>query len=343
MHVDIVIPDLFWPDSGQPDIYHQLRLPALEKILAKSQCSESAATSIEAWLCQFFKIEKQQDWPIAPIMAKLDSGNIGRTADGYWLRADPVHLRIENNHILLVDSRMLNISPKEAGDLADSINELLAKNRLALLPIHPHRWYVHSDEAPVMRTTLLGEVAGKNINNQLPVGGDSIEWIKWVNEIQMLLHEHPVNLQREMHGEPAINSLWIWGGGVMPQNLKVLPCEMWSNHEFAQGLANAAGMECQSLPSNAYDWLSSLQERKQLILFDNFQSSVCYRDFTTWRDELVKLESTWFVPLLDLLKKRRITKLTISTLGERSTQVFSLTPGSLWKLWAVNYPIAKYN
>lgn len=343
MHVDVVVSALFWPDPDQLEVYHQLRLPALEKILAKSRCSDYAATSMEAWLCQFFGIEKQQDWPVAPIMVQMDSRNASRASDGYWLRADPVHLRIENNHILLVDGQMLNISSKEAGDLADNINELLIKEGLTLLPLHPYRWYVHSDEITVMQTRLLSEVAGRNINDQLPVGDDSMVWVRRVNEIQMLLHEHPVNQRREMHGEPVINSLWVWGGGVMPQNLMAAPCEIWSNHDLMQGLANAAGMKCQSPPSNAYDWSSSVHDKKQLIVMDNFRNPVCYRDVAAWRNELEKLESDWFSPLLDLLKKRRIAKLTITVLGERSTKAFSVTPNSFWKLWTVSQSIAKYS
>lgn len=341
MEIDIVVPALFWPDHGQ-GIYQQMKLPALEKILAKSRGSECVALSTEAWLCQFLGIEKQQDWPIAPIMAKLDGGNSIKSDDGYWLRADPVHLRIENNHILLVDGQMLNISSKEASDFADNINRLLAHEGLALLPLHPTRWYIHSNDIPVMQTRLLGEVAGRNINNQLPIGDDSIAWVRRVNEIQMLLHEHPLNQLREMRGEPVINSLWIWGGGVMPQNLTALPCEIWSNHAFAKGLAAAQGMECRSIPANAHDWLSGAEGNRQLILLDSLQQPVCYRDFIAWRNELTKLECDWFMPLLELLKKRRISKLTLTVLGERSSKIFSLTPMSFWKLWTVNHSIEKY-
>ena len=34
-----------------------------------------------------------------------------------------------------------------------------------------------------------------------------------VNELQMLLHEHPVNEQRAAHGQPTVNSVWLWGAG----------------------------------------------------------------------------------------------------------------------------------
>ncbi|MDT8364237.1 MAG: hypothetical protein RQ714_06265 [Nitrosomonas sp.] len=345
MYVDMVVPALFWPDRGQPESYHQLQLSALEKILAKGRYSKCAPASMEAWLCQFFAIEKQQDWPVAPIMAQLDDRNISGNRDGYWLRADPVHLRIENNHILLVDSQMLNISPKEASDFADSINELLIKEGLVLLPLQSHRWYVYSHETPAMQTRLLGEVAGKNINHQLPIGDDSIDWIRRINEIQMLLHEHPLNQRRETHGEPVINSLWIWGGGIMPKNLTALPVEIWGNYAFAQGLADAHGMECRSLPDTAHAWLSSVQGdgRRQLILLDGLQKPACYRNIVTWRNELARFECDWFSPLLDLLKKNRISRLTLTVLGEDATRVFRLTPRSLWKLWAVSRPMEKYD
>ncbi len=341
MHVDIVVPALFWPDHGH-GVYQQLQLPALEKILAKSRCDECLTVSIEAWLCQFFGVEKQQDWPIAPIMVRMDGLNIGENYDGYWLRADPVHLRIENNHILLVDDQMLNISSQESSDFADNINKLLAKEGLTLLPLHPTRWYIHSNNIPVMQTRILGEIAGKNINNQLPIGEGSIAWVKRVSEIQMLLYEHPLNQHREMRGEPIINSLWIWGGGVMPQDMTALPYEIWSNHVFAKGLAAAHDMACRSTPANAHDWLSGAKGNRQLILLDMLQKPVCYRDFVAWRKELTRLEYDWFMPLLELLKKRRISKLTLTVLGERSGKVFSLTPMSFWKLWAVNHSIEKY-
>ena len=41
-------------------------------------------------------------------------------------------------------------------------------------------------------------------------------WHSILNEIQMVLHEHPVNEAREGRGEPPVNSVWLWGAGPMP-------------------------------------------------------------------------------------------------------------------------------
>jgi hypothetical protein len=38
-----------------------------------------------------------------------------------------------------------------------------------------------------------------------------MDWLKLLNEIQMFLYQHPVNQQRELRGQPVINSLWCWG------------------------------------------------------------------------------------------------------------------------------------
>jgi hypothetical protein len=38
------------------------------------------------------------------------------------------------------------------------------------------------------------------------------EWRRLLNEIQMVWHDHPVNLARAERGEMPINSLWLFGG-----------------------------------------------------------------------------------------------------------------------------------
>ncbi|HEU4853805.1 MAG TPA: hypothetical protein VFS89_00770, partial [Nitrosospira sp.] len=99
MHLHLLIPSLFWPEPSLTGIYHDLSLPALEGLLSKSTVTESEPQEVEAWLCDAFGIEKQQDWPVAPITLKVDGTENGPTDSGYWLRADPVHLHIEHDQI----------------------------------------------------------------------------------------------------------------------------------------------------------------------------------------------------------------------------------------------------
>src|SRR6266516_108636 len=58
----------------------------------------------------------------------------------------------------------------------------------------------------------------------------------------MVLHSHAVNEAREARGEPAVNSVWFWGGGRVPR----VATERWhsvsADEPLALGLARAAAM-----------------------------------------------------------------------------------------------------
>lgn len=342
MNLHLCIPALFWPDNLQPDIYRCLELPALETILAKSHLTEDSEHTVESWLCNVFSVDKQFDWPVAPIMLQLDGKNI-EFKDSYWLRADPVHLRIENNHLLLGDNHILNVSLKEAISFADSINELISLDGLTLLPLHSDRWYLRCNKTPELQTSLLSEVVGQNINSLLPYGNDSSAWNSLINGIQMLLYEHSLNQAREARGELAVNSVWIWGGGVMPQKVCAPYTKIWSNHIFVSALAEMGKIPCHTLPENAEELLRYLDNSaEQLIFLNNLQKYACYKDAFHWRRELAEIEQNWFAPLLEAVKKKQITQLKLTAIGKHSTKNFMLTSNSLWKFWVVTRPLGSY-
>lgn len=342
MNLHLFIPNIFWPDSSQTDIYQHLKLPALEIILAKSDCSETGGEILESWLCKIFNVNKQQDWPIASILLQREENQI-EAGENYWLRADPVHLRIENNHILLGDNQILNISLKEAISFADSINEFFSDDGITLLPLHSDRWYVKCDETPELRTFLLSQAVGKNINDLLPRGKEGVIWSNRINEIQMFLYEHPLNRARETRGELPLNSIWIWGGGIRPSEAHASYTGTWSNHMLVHALAEMGKIMHHDLPENAGELLRhSKNSGEQLIILDSLQKYACYRDAYNWRNELIKMERDWFSPLLQALKKKQIQRLKLTTVNESSTRDFVLTPGRLWKFWAAVHPLGIY-
>jgi hypothetical protein len=59
-------------------------------------------------------------------------------------------------------------------------------------------------------------VLGKSINPFIEQSRQVLPWYRLLNEIQMFMHQHPVNEQRLRQGRLAINSLWAWGAGVAP-------------------------------------------------------------------------------------------------------------------------------
>jgi hypothetical protein len=348
MHLHLLIPSLFWPDPSLAGIYHDLPLPALEGLLSKSSVNEGGTREIEGWLCNAFGIAKQQDWPVAPITLRADGREINRTDHGYWLRADPVHLHIERDQILLADSRVFQINPAEAEELTTALNRHFGESYpgIAFLPLHPARWYICLQDIPPPHTHLLSEVANKGVRDLLPYGpyGESTAtWRKLFNETQMLLHEQPLNHVREVRGEPVINGVWFWGGGTMPESFQSAYTHVWGNHIFAQALALSCGARYSALPPEANSLLHGTSTSgKHLVVLDALDGKASYSDAYGWRESLEELEKNWFQPLFTLAKQGKFLQLKLSVLGKKRNKDFTIKPGDMKKFWRSRKPISAY-
>lgn len=343
INLHLFIPSLFWHDTSLPEIYHELPTSNLENILAKSSMTKELSQKNEAWLCKTFRVSKQQDWPIAPITLNAENMNNNFANKGYWLRADPVHLRIEQNHILLADNQVFNISIKESKQLADTLNQHFTNRGLEFLLMNHDRWYIKLTKTPDMKTCELSHITGKNINDFLPSGEDSKFWHHIFNEIQMLLHEHPVNLARLARKELPINSVWFWGGGVMPESFQSPFFQVWGDEFLSCALALASGTKHAKLPLNAETWQQSAAPGDHLIVIDQLWRKAQYNDAYGWREAFKQLEQNWLSPLFIALQKGSINKLTLTSTNENTTRHFTISRKNLWKFWRVTRPISIYS
>ncbi len=335
MNLHLLIPALFWPRALLPEIYRDLPLPALENLLAKSLYTNDESTAIEAWLCRAFGVEQQRDWPVAPITLQVDRKVDLKAEEDYWLRADPVHLRIERDQIVLADSRIFKISADEADQFTEFLNRHFAGNdqEVVFMPLQPDRWYLRITEMSPAKTHLLSEVANKSINELLPFGTNSMSWRRLFNEIQMLLHEHPLNQLREKRGELAINSTWFWGGGIMPKSVISPYAHVWSNDVLAGSLALASETNHAQLPPNATTWYRSSASANHLVLLDALHGKAQYADAYGWRESLKELEQNWFAPLGAMLEQGKLKQLTITAISANKTKNFALRRADLRKFW----------
>lgn len=342
MHLHLLIPSLFWPDSSLTGIYQDLSLPALEGLLSKGAVEEGGIREVEAWLCDTFGIAKQQDWPVAPITLKADGREIGKTDHGYWLRADPVHLHIERDQLLLADSRVFRITPAEAEELTTALNRHFAEScpEIAFLPLHPARWYICLQDIPPPQTHLLSEVVNKGVRELLPYGESSGTWRKLFNETQMLLHEQPLNRVREANGAPLINSIWFWGGGIMPVSFQSDYTHVWGNHILAQALALSCGARHSALPLEATVLHGTSPSDKHLVVLDSLEGKASYSDAYGWRESLKELEKHWFQPLFAMVKQGKLHQLKLSVLGKKGNKDFTIRSGDMKKFWRTTKPIS---
>src|SRR5687767_1847711 len=208
MNFHLLVPELFWPAAAGVEPYRGLALPALETLLARGARTRSAGASLERWLAVAHGLGAEL--PLAPYSLRGDGGEPG---DHWWLRADPVHLKVHGDRLVLADASKLALTADEARQYVTTLNAHFAGEGMTFTAPHPDRWYARLAAEPRLGTLPTTEVAGRSVATFLPAGGDGALWRRTSNEIQMLLHEHPCNSAREMRGQLPVNSTWLWGGG----------------------------------------------------------------------------------------------------------------------------------
>lgn len=188
------------------------------------------------------------------------------------------------------------------------------------------------------------EVAGKDINHHLPTGKDAKPWHAALNEIQMLLHEHPVNEAREARGEPPVNSVWLWGMGKLPEEAEATYRGVTADDPVALGLAKVAGLRHRALPGGAEEWLGRLPEDgRELVVLDGLRLPLGLSDFDAWRERVELYEKQWFAPLLDALMQGRIGMVTVRIPDGSEMRSFESTRNDQRHFWRRSKDLSNYS
>jgi len=248
----------------------------------------------------------------------------------YWLRADPVHLRVMRDRIVLADSGVLGLTQPEADALALCISAHFGA-AFSPQPLHPERWYMRLDPVPRLRTTPLSIAVGCDIDPLLPQGEDAMLFRTRLNELQMLLFEHPVNQAREARGELPVNSLWLWGGGCLPTVPKPLGSKhaaaLYSNDGDVSALGRFCGLEAVTMPGL---FSVGLFDENKLIVLDQLKAAGKYGDAFGWREAIIALERDWFSPLLAHLRGHPSAVRLVDPVNGKSLDLNKL---DCWKIW----------
>lgn len=332
MHCTLLVPDLLCPPDPDGMPYHDLHLPALTRLLARAHRSELGVIGPEAWLCDVFGVERQHDWPIAPLTIAIDGVDPG---NAYWLRCDPVHLRTQRGKLLLADISAFAPAQDETQALIASFNTHFALENIIFQAPHPARWYLRTEQSPELTTQTFADAVGQDIHRLLPAGADSMRWHGMLNEIQMLLHDHPVNRARDAADRPAINSVWLWGGGVKPVARNRPFEKAWSDDALTLALAGASEIPASPLPANAMELIKAAAggARRQLVVLPELRDAALSGNAGHWRATLSGLEERWFKPLCAALRRRRLTGVALVMPGGQYCRRYDIKSGDLWKFW----------
>jgi hypothetical protein len=296
---------------------------ALAQLLAKAQVTQ-LAMPLEALICEQYGLQVAADYPIAAIAAAADGLDVG---DAYWLRADAVHLVLQRDCFSLGEPVPLQVTREHAERMIASLNQHFSQDGLMFVIGNSGDWYLRSAQSPQITTTLPSVAVGKNIHPFMPQGLASSKWLAVLNEVQMLLFEHPANAAREVAGELVVNSIWLSGGGLMPQT-KALQNDidlMVANSVLHQGLAAFSATPCVNLPTDLAGILQNTAQHVRLQL-----------------PAINNLAQDWFNPLLVALKNKKISHLTLNFGFYEQSLTLEITSLDLYKFWRKIKPVTYY-
>jgi hypothetical protein len=328
MDCTLYIPCLLPPDEA---LWRKVDAPQLTSLLARATMTDTAATS-EAWLCGAFGIARQQDFPLAPLLAARE--NID-AAIGYWINATPAHIEARRTTLVLTDPEALHLSAEESAAFAGVISEHLRAENITLRTPRPGCWFLHTDQdqAPAINTTSPAAAIGRDLHALLPQGRDSARWHRILTEIQMLLHAHPLNAAREARGEAPVNSVWLWGGGTLPPSVTTPFTAVWSGDVIVSALARHGGRVCEPPPATLTPEI--LREGSHFYSLELLEAPWRRGDAPSWTQALTALDRDWFTPLLDALRARRMRALTIATNTASGMRQFVIRPRDLWNVFKI--------
>ncbi|MBX6392090.1 MAG: hypothetical protein IRY96_01345 [Burkholderiales bacterium] len=336
MNLHLAIPDLWWPEAGNLPVYQGLAVPALQTLLAKGRVKTREGARLERWLLERYGVESGS----APYALAADGG---QAEDAVWMRADPCHLRVMRDRLVLTDATTFDLEREEAEALVEALNRHFAEDGLVFYPMQPERWYVRLPAMPVLQTVPLDEARGRDIDSLLPGGDEAMRWRSTLNEIQMLLYQHPVNDAREERGAAPVNSVWFWGAGTQAAPPRRPYQRVRTRDPLAAGLAQTSGASVMPLPDHAQQWLKQAgNEGVELVVLDQLAAPAGYGQEDEWRTRLEALDRDWFAPLLDALRRGRIGMITLHLLGRHGCLEAEITRQDLRYFWRRAKPLSAY-
>ncbi len=340
MNVHLVVPELF-PDPERGDTQlSETRVDALETLFARGRRRSGAGASLEAWLLDTFSVARQSDWPAAPYSLVADGG---QPNGAWWLRADPVNLSADRDTVRVSDTTFSDLAPEETTSLAAILNAHFATAGISIHPLRPDRWYARVEGEPAMTVPPLADIRGQSMLEHMPGGPDGARWRSVLNEIQMLLHEHPVNLAREARGAPPVNGLWLWGAGRVAGTPHAVYQRVVADLPVAKGLALAAGKRHAPLPASAREWLGGAgRTGVEALVLEALRAPAACGDMAAWRAGLETLERQWFAPLLAALRAGGIGMITLYAPGAARTHETETSRQDLRYFWRRRRRLAAY-
>ncbi len=267
MQLTVLVPGALVPAELASELAAALDAPVLARRLARAEPtteSTSAPGMADAvWLAhEVFGTE-----PPAPTAPYARAAMANAVDEQEVWHADPIHITVGRESLVVRELGSEAPDAVEADVLIEAVKDLCTEAGCELQR-NGAAWFLACKRPWSLRPLPLAAMAGRNL--QLPASNetDGVHWNRLHNSIQMCWHDHPVNRAREDSGRPAVNGLWLHGGGRWEPLGRLRWSRVHSRRADLIGAARAAGAtaaaEDDAPPDDALIVLDdALQARRQ--------------------------------------------------------------------------------
>jgi len=214
-----------------------------------------------------------------------------------YLMAYPVHLQADSGRLLMYGQDGLDIASGEVEQWLDELSAIFAAHNIAIHSISPEIWLLCLAHPPQTTFSELSDVLGQDIHDYMPAGDQSMFWRSLMNEVQMQLHQSPLNSKRQARGLKAINSLWFAGAGDAVTLNKTSWSSLCSDNAMVRVLADQAGIKWRSVAAG--DSVVDHNSDCQLIVDTSLAEPAAREDLDHWYQALQTFHDTIAAPIVD--------------------------------------------
>jgi hypothetical protein len=232
-----------------------------------------------------------------PSAAVTRTGDSFERARDFWLHLQPMHFMAGLDRLTAV---MLHgsssVARAELAELEPIIGSHLRSAGMQLVTTSQGDWLVHVDRVLDLQTAPPEIAATSALEQAMPKGRDAPALRRLMTELQMLLHEHPVNVERTRRGLPEINAVWFHGAGEIRDLQRYALPQAFGDDLYLRGIYRLNDSEVTAAPLDARALLARLSSRAVAV--------VAAADVDV-------LEAAWIAPLSRALTAGAIARLEI--------------------------------
>ncbi len=215
--VQIILPGLFDLPLHELDTgFVSDELPALNRILGLARVSDNRDYSIDAIIQRALALTSPSTSTSASLAMAQAYANADEDEPARLILAEAVHLRADLHSAVVLPIPKTSDNIQDIDIVINDLNDLFKVDYdMTAVADGVFLLRLNGFDAPTHYPQVLS-VLGKTITPYIEQSRQILPWYRLLNEIQMFMHQHPINDKRIRQGRLPINSLWLWGAGQRP-------------------------------------------------------------------------------------------------------------------------------